>query len=437
VPPPLPPRYRLEVRLGRDGDVEEWLAVDTSLERPVLIRILGPDTSPERRGRFLEAVRAASGVAHTHLAAVFTAGEIPDGAYSVSEWTGAISLADRLAAAETLDPAEFLPNAAGLAGALAALHDEGVVHGSIDPRAISYSVAHPAKLGALGRDLRRNTASDDVRDLAATLEEALTGARPGGPPPSELVDGLSPAVDRALRRAAGGFLSARALADELTAAPTPLPPVDEPPGWSRRVLFLAAALVLAATGLVAAGRLFLVDTNAPILFPISPTSTEPRLPEPTTTSVAPGEDDVAIPQPVRVLSISSFDPFGGNEENDGRLPNTVDGDVATVWRTERYRDPLPLLKPGVGVTFEIEEAATEMALVGVPAGVGFTLGWSASAPTTADAWERVSAGRSTGGTIELQLPSRAGGYWVFWITDLPVLGDGQRWAEISEVRFRR
>ena len=56
MPPPVSDRYRLEMRLGRDDDIEEWLATDTSLERPVLIRSLGPESSQERRERSLAQV---------------------------------------------------------------------------------------------------------------------------------------------------------------------------------------------------------------------------------------------------------------------------------------------------------------------------------------------------------------------------------------------
>ena len=71
MPPPVDERFKLEVRLGRDGDIEEWLATDTHLDHPVLIRLLGPDTSPERRAEFVAAVRAACVVSHPHLAAVY------------------------------------------------------------------------------------------------------------------------------------------------------------------------------------------------------------------------------------------------------------------------------------------------------------------------------------------------------------------------------
>src|SRR5690606_41010171 len=55
-------RFQLEVCLGRDGDIEEWLATDTSLVRPVLIRVLGPETAAERRRAFVDAVQKASAV---------------------------------------------------------------------------------------------------------------------------------------------------------------------------------------------------------------------------------------------------------------------------------------------------------------------------------------------------------------------------------------
>ena len=63
MPPPLPERYHLEVRIGRDGDVEEWLATDEQLDRPVLVRILGPESGEGRRTSFIEHTRLAASVA--------------------------------------------------------------------------------------------------------------------------------------------------------------------------------------------------------------------------------------------------------------------------------------------------------------------------------------------------------------------------------------
>ena len=60
MPPPLPERYQLEVRLGRDGDIEEWLATDVHLDRPVMVRLLGPEVDADRRSGFLAAVGQAA-----------------------------------------------------------------------------------------------------------------------------------------------------------------------------------------------------------------------------------------------------------------------------------------------------------------------------------------------------------------------------------------
>ena len=71
MPPKLPDRYELNVRLGVDGDIEEWLATDMRLERPVLIRFAGPDSDDERIEAFLAPVRSAAATTHPHIQKVF------------------------------------------------------------------------------------------------------------------------------------------------------------------------------------------------------------------------------------------------------------------------------------------------------------------------------------------------------------------------------
>ncbi len=427
MPPPLPDRYELQVRLGRDGDVEEWLASDGILDRPVMIRILGPDSSPGRRVAFLHAVSAAAAINHPHLASVFNAGEVPDGVYAVSEWTGGMSLRDRLDSDETFEVGEFLPNAAGLSAALAALHEAGRVHGAIDSKSIQYAVAHPAKLASFGRPSIYSSREDDVRALARTLEHALTGGPVGGPPPSEIVDGLDPQVDRVLRDAQKGLLTARQLADGLTSAPSPAPPSAPAPAWSRRLLLVAVGLVLAAAGLVALGRMLVEGSGEPIIVP------PPAAGGTTTTSTLPAEPA----GPIVVVAVRSIDPFGGGDENDDLVGNLIDDDAGTAWRTERYRDPLPLLKPGVGVAFEVRGSPASVELVRMTAGVAYQLAWSPVQPDDPAAWEPIVTGRTAEGNTTLQLPPRPGGNWLLWLTDLPGEEGSDYSAEVAEVRFRQ
>jgi serine/threonine protein kinase len=431
MPPALPDRYRLEVRLGRDQDVEEWLGTDTSLERPVLVRIIGPDAPPSRRVAFLSGVRAAAAASHTHLASVYAAEDVPDGAFSVSEWTGGVSLGDRIEAGATLGPTEFLANAAGLADGLAALHASGAVHGAINPRAVSYSVAHAAKLGAFGRPAVAGTASEDVRDLARTLETALTGRPAGGPPPSELVDGLSSTVDRILADAQAGYLSARTLADELRAVPTPERIEPESPGFSRRLLVAAGFLVVAALGLVALARV-LAGGGGPILVPEGGTANQPLPPVTSTTVIDPPGAATGID----IVELTVHDPFGEGGENDVQLPNLVDGDPATTWSTERYRSPLPRIKPGVGLMMQPASRPVVLDVIRVSDGVTYSLRWSTDRPSDPGGWEEIVSGTTVGGSLSLRLPPRQGGAWLLWLTELPQRSPGVYSAEIGEVRFR-
>lgn len=431
MPPPLPVRYRLEVRLGRDHDIEEWLATDLNLDRPVLIRILGPDASDRRRHEFMTTVRAAAAVIHPHLEPIYAAEEVAGGAYAVSEWSGGLTLESRLAGGETLDPSAFAANAAGLAGALAALHEAGIVHGAIDSGSIMYTVARPARLGGFGRPRRYlTTPVGDVTDLATVLEQALTGYGQGGPPPSEMVDGLPRAVDHALAEARLGRLDAQGLAVALEAIPRPDPvEPDDQKRWKRVPLF-AAALILIAIGLIALGRVLAGDLTIPVI--PGPSVSAPTS---TTTSSTTTTTDPGSPEPVLIAGVSTFDPYGEGGENDGSVNLVIDGDPATTWRTERYRDPIELLKPGVGLAVAVAGTPNSVELLGVSTGVVFQIYWSESQPPDPSQWEHVISGSFEGGPQAFQLPPRDGGNWLIWFTTLPAQSDGDYWTTVGEIRF--
>ncbi|MEX0863546.1 MAG: protein kinase [Acidimicrobiia bacterium] len=426
----IPDRFKLEMRLGRDGDIEEWLATDVSLDRPVLIRSLGPESSLERRRQFLEKVSQVASVSHPHLLKVFAVEQVPGGAYGVFEWTGGSTIADNVNAQRSVDLADFLPNAAGLAGALALLHEQGSVHGSVDLTAISYSVAHPAKLGGFGR-LESTSADGDVRDLASVLETALTGSPPGGPPPSERIDGLSSSIDQILRSAQSGALTARDMEKALTAAPTPRAPAPEPRAASRRLMVAALVLVALAVALVVLGFFF------------SGGSAEPILPgrQPTTTSTAAGSTSIITVTTVAagavdIVEVSTFDPLGEGGEHDEEAPFAIDDDIGTVWHTESYRDPLPLIKAGLGLVFSVRGTPSTLEVVDMAPGTGFEVRWLGSVSDDPDDWERIATADAPPGVVRIVLPVRANGLWLLWLTDLPQSADGSYRSQVAEVRFQ-
>lgn len=432
MPPPLPARYRLEVRLGRDDDIEEWLATDEHLDRPVLIRLLGPDADDRRRREFLAIVQAAAAVRHPNLEPIFEAEEVAGGAYFVCEWNGGMTLASRIEAGETLDYSEFAENAAGLAGALAALHRAGLNHGAIESRAVLYTISRPARLGGFGRSRRfLATPAGDVADLAAVLEQSLTGFAPGGPPPSEVIDGVPPELDGILQKARNGDLDADSFSHALDAIPRPLPPVDSPTR-SLRVLILAGILIALAAGLIWLGRFLSGGSGLPVIPQSRATVPSPTVATTTITTLVEG-----VEPPPAIVAASAFDPFGEGGENDQSVGQAIDGNADTTWRTERYRDPMELLKPGVGVVISTTGLPTTMEVAGLQAGANFSVRWAEAILATPEEWETVLSGTSEGGPVRLQLPPRRDGHWLLWFSSLPLQGDGAYWVTIGEITFNR
>ncbi|HYI62200.1 MAG TPA: protein kinase [Acidimicrobiales bacterium] len=120
---------------------------------------------------------------------------------------------------------------------------------------------------------------------------------------------------------------------------------------------------------------------------------------------------------------TTFDPFGTGPpgENDGDVGLAVDGDPATAWHTERYRDPdITVRKPGVGLLLDLGTSRTAEAL----ALTSPSSGWTAEAYVLDDrpgadvtTWGE-ALGRSEGidGDIRLDLGGTGGRYVLLWIT---------------------
>lgn len=430
--PRLPDRYQTQVRLGRDTDVEEWLAIDSTLDRPVLVRILSSEASESRRRTFVERNRLAASVPHQHLVDVFAVGN-DESTYAILEWNGGVSVRDRLAAREMLPVDEFLPNAAGLADGLAALHEEGIIHGAIDPGAIQFSAAHPAKLGAFGRPGRWTTPREDTAALANALRASITGSESAGIRASQVAEGLPRAVDAALDAAESGQLGSADLASALRAIPT-APPQAEQREWSWGWLVPTAVLVVAALAVATAGIALDTDPDSPFLFPATPSpTTTVAVPSPgitTTTAAQLTGDSVVLASTAGV-----FDPFGDDSEHDAELAFLTDGDEATIWRTESYFAPLPLLKPGVGLVFTLDDSPATVDVVGTE-GTRYTIAWAASPAAGRDDYEDVVSGELRDGTTRMQLATRDGGAWLLWFTDLPQQEEGVYYTVIGEVVFR-
>jgi hypothetical protein len=417
----------MNVRLGADGDIEEWLATDEQLERPVLIRFPGPDADPERVAQFLIPIRAAAATSHPHVQRVYAAGEVDHSAFAVAEWDGAVTVADRLKAGETLPIPEYLSNASGVAAGLAAFHANGGIHGAIDASAIHFSAAHPARLASFGRIPVTTTKAGDTAALAVVLRESVTGTNNRTIRPSHVAEGIPAAVDDALEAAEAGTLDAAGLADALSSAFLHREHEAEH-SWSVKPLMLFAAVVLVLLTLSVVGLAIDVDPDSPFLYPAAPAEQEPGAP----TSTAPATEtppESAIPALVTV-----YDPYGDGTENDEAVDAVTDGNRSTTWETEPYPDPLDETKDGVGIILESPVPIGAIEVSGTP-NTEFTVAWNARVPDVPGDWDRIGAAQIITGTTRLDVAHREEGFWLVWITALPEQADGNYRTSISEIRL--
>ncbi len=426
MPPRLPERYRLNIRLGSDDDIEEWLAKDESLDRPVLIRYLAPESTPQRRASFLAGVRAAAALTEIHLQRVFAADETGASAYSVSEWDGGVTIEDRILAGEALPTDEMLTNAAGLCRALARFHRSGGLHGAIDTTAVHYSAAHPVKLGAFGRRPRWATQVEDTKALAEVLRAAITGTHDPGIMPSTVVLGLPAAIDDALAAGISGDLDAEGLANALASIEY-VPPQEPAPARPWRMLALFAAVVVLISLLAAVGLAVDFDPESPFLYPVAGEPPPPPTTVPIVVEEPPGVERLPA-------TASVYDPLGEGTESEEIGDNAVDGDHSTAWTTEAYTRPIRDIKDGVGLVLDVAGTPGAVYVTGT-AGTTYLIGWAEAVPENPQDWEHIGRGTLQEAEVRMQLPVRGGGVWRLWLTDLPEGADGSYRTEISDIYF--
>lgn len=237
-------RYQLLELLGRGGMGEVWRARDTATDRVVAVKVLLPHWADDDvfQQRFRREAHAAASLNEPHVVPIHDYGEIDGRLYVDMRLIDGRDLHSIIAEGPQ-EPHRAIHIVEQVAMALEAAHDIGLVHRDVKPSnvlvtkfdftyLIDFGIAQAsgqAKLTQVGSTMgtwhymspERFTTGEtdktaDIYALACVLHEALTGAKPfpgdsfeqqvtahlqtQPPRPSNLVPGLSPAMDAVIAK---------------------------------------------------------------------------------------------------------------------------------------------------------------------------------------------------------------------------------------------
>ncbi len=490
MPEPLQPgrvlggRYRLEREIARGGMGTVWEADDPLLARQIAVKTLdtaiGMDESI--RARFRREAITAAAVTHPNIVATYDTGEDDGVAYIVMELVHGITLRQLIDRDGALPVGQAADITYQVADALSVAHARGLVHRDVKPgnvlvqpdgrvKVTDFGIAKAADSGGEeltrtgmvvgtarylapeqvdGRDVDERV---DIYSLGLVLYEMLCGrapfeadtdiatavARLTAPPRPITLEcpavpsALEHVIDRALAKdPAERWPSALSFRDALApfrtdatpatradptmpvrlparrvAAPGPAPVATGPA--TKRSTFSAARITLWAAvfaiGLFAGYLGYRAIDDEPV------------------SNAAPPKPVVG---PLTPIGARDYDPEGDGHENPQQVAAVVDGNLATAWSTELYKDRnVGGLKSGVGLVVDLGTPKKIVRLQVVTA-AGDT-DWSAqvyssdTVPATLAAWGPPSFnGQALGPNAQLTLqPAPRARNVLLWITNLP------------------
>jgi len=139
--------YEIVRRLGAGGSGVVYLANDTLLQRPVVLKILraGMMSAEQLRSTVLREARLASAIEHPNVCAIYEVGESRDGGYIVMQYVPGQSL-DHLIAQGPANRQLVLSVGIQVADGLQAAHALGIFHRDLKPQNVMLTDGGLAKI---------------------------------------------------------------------------------------------------------------------------------------------------------------------------------------------------------------------------------------------------------------------------------------------------
>ena len=189
VPTTLADRYQLTRIVGRGGMGEVWAARDIRLGRDVAVKRLSPHlaSEPGVRERFDVEARAAAGLNHPNVVAVFDSGEHEGIPFLVMELLPGRTLADELVDGP-LDPGRARQVGGEVLAALAASHAAGILHRDVKPGNVLLGADGAVKVADFG--IAKSTEALDLTTTGTIVGTAayLAPERLAGQPATAQAD---------------------------------------------------------------------------------------------------------------------------------------------------------------------------------------------------------------------------------------------------------
>jgi hypothetical protein len=148
----LDQRYRITEPIGVGGSSQVYLALDTTLQRDVAIKILDPQAASDGQLRklFVREAQALAKLSHPNIVSVHDVGEVDGLPYIVMEHLPGHSLKQAIEQGGPMAVADAVRLATEIATGLAFAHSRGIVHGDMKPSNVLLTDAGHAKIADFG-----------------------------------------------------------------------------------------------------------------------------------------------------------------------------------------------------------------------------------------------------------------------------------------------